>query len=114
MSRQDHDASRRRFLRTGLMAVAAVPVGSLLAGAPRTARAAKDLPKLSMTNPTAKALNYHKDATQVEAGLRQEGAFCHNCQLYTGNRDAEWGTCAVFPGKLVHADGWCSSWAKAS
>lgn len=110
MSRQDHDSGRRRFLGKGLMAIAAVPAGSLLAGAGRSARAAEDMPKLSMDDPAAKALSYHEDATKVEPGLRKDDSFCHNCLLYTGESGSEWGGCNAFPGKLVHADGWCSAW----
>lgn len=113
MPKANHSVDRRHFLRTGLMAAAAVPAGALLMGAPRSARA-QDLPKLSMDAPTAKALNYHHDATKVQGGSRQKGAFCHNCRFYTGDRDAQWGTCTIFPGKLVNSGGWCKSWIKAS
>lgn len=114
MSQQEHDPSRRRFLRTGLVAIAAVPAGSLIAGTPRSARAAADLPKVSMDDPAAKVLNYHKDATKAPAGERKEGAFCHNCQLYAGEPNSQWGGCNAIPGNgLVSANGWCSAWLSA-
>lgn len=114
MSQQGHDTSRRRFLHNGLMAVAVVPVGALVAGVARPARAAEDMPKLSLDDPAAKALNYHHDATKVQPEVREEETFCHNCQLYTGKPNAQWGGCSAFPGKLVNADGWCSAWVAAS
>ncbi len=68
---------------------------------------AAETPQLGLEDPTAKALEYvHEspDAAQL----------CSGCQLYTGSADAEWGPCAIFPGKLVSARGWCKSWiAKA-
>lgn len=114
MSEDNHDADRRRFLRKGLMAAAAVPAGALLFSKPGLAWAAGDLPKLSMDAPVAKALNYHHDASKVDSDARQKGAFCHNCQFYTGDHDAQWGTCTLFPGKLVNTGGWCKSWNKMS
>ena len=64
---------------------------------------AAETPKVELEDPTAKALAYvHEspDATKL----------CVGCQLYTGAADSEWGPCAIFPGKLVNAKGWCKSW----
>ncbi|MCG6888043.1 MAG: high-potential iron-sulfur protein [Gammaproteobacteria bacterium] len=35
---------------------------------------------------------------------------CANCQLYSGT--ADWGPCAIFPGRQVAGAGWCSAWVK--
>lgn len=113
MSEYDHNVSRRRFLRKGLLAATAVPTGYLLAGAWLPAQA-QDKSKVSMDAPQAKALKYHKDASQVTSAARQKDAFCHNCQLYQGGPDSEWGGCTIFGGKLVSANGWCSAWVAAS
>ncbi len=60
MSNEQDIESRRRFLKVAASTtVAAVVVGGL----PRFARAA-DLPPLSETDPTAKALGYVEDAGQ--------------------------------------------------
>lgn len=110
MSRNSNGLSRRRFLRTGTLAVAAVTTGALLTSRPARSQ---DLPKLSEDSPMAQALKYHHDASEVQGG-RQQGALCSNCQLFTAVGDGQWGTCTAFPGKLVNADGWCSAWVKAS
>jgi hypothetical protein len=66
---------------------------------------ATDLPQLDPDDPQAKALDY------VHASENPE-QLCKNCQLYTGKEGAEWGPCAIFPGKGVNANGWCKSWLK--
>lgn len=111
MSNRPVDTSRRRFLRTSLMGVAAVPVAATLFR-PHSA-SAQDMPRLEESDPAAQGLNYRHDASAVTSGARQEGAICANCQLYQGSADAEWGPCAAFPGKLVNANGWCSAWVQA-
>ncbi len=66
---------------------------------------AAEMPKVDLEDPTAKALAYvhnSPDANQL----------CQGCQLYTDAASAEWGPCAIFPGKLVSAKGWCKSWVK--
>lgn len=113
MSEYEHAISRRRFLRNGLLSVTAVPAGALLAGTWHPARA-QDKPKVSVDAAQAQALKYHKDASKVSSSARQDGAFCHNCQLYQGSSDSQWGGCTIFSGKLVSANGWCSAWVPAS
>lgn len=109
------DSGRRRVVKTAVYSVAAIPLATL-AGA-LTARAQESMPKLELDDPAAKALAYTHDASTVdpaEQPAMKEGANCANCQLYTGEPDAEWGPCSIFPGKLVAADGWCKTWiAKA-
>lgn len=93
--------SRRQFLATCAIGIATVPLAGLLrAGAARAA----ELPKLSLEDPTAKALNYVEQSTT-------EGQRCNNCQFWQGG-DADWGPCPLFPGKSVSARGWCTSWTK--
>jgi len=97
-------------------AMPAAPAAAQPAAAP-----AADLIKLTEDDPTAAALGYHEDATQVDAGkyprrAGPEGAtqFCHNCSLYLGQEGQERGGCSLFPGKSVNANGWCNGWvAKA-
>ena len=67
--------------------------------------AAADLPQVDPEDATAKALEYVHASTNPEQN-------CANCQLYTGEAGAEWGPCAIFPGKGVAAKGWCKSWIK--
>ena len=61
--------------------------------------------KLAADDPTAVALKYtHKSEV--------EGAYCENCMYIQGEAGAEWRPCAIFPGKVVAAKGWCSAWMK--
>lgn len=68
---------------------------------------ATDAPKLSPDDPAAKSLGYtHESGDSARA--------CAGCQFYTGAAGDEWGSCVIFPGKLVNARGLCQSWyAKA-
>ena len=93
--------NRRQFLGTATTVVLAP---SLLIGGRANA---SDLPKLDPEDAQAKALSY------THASPKPEN-LCSNCRLYTGAADAEWGGCAIFPGKNVAGAGWCSAWvAKA-
>ena len=95
-----NDISRRKML--GLSAAALI-VGPALALGSRSALAA-DMPHLDPEDAQAKGLSYvHKSAKADN---------CSNCQLYTGDAGADWGPCAIFPGKHVSAAGWCSAWVK--
>lgn len=93
--------SRRQALRLAGGATAIIPL-TMLTG--HQALAA-DLPQVDPENATAKALEYVHASTNTEQN-------CANCQLYTGEAGAEWGPCAIFPGKSVAAKGWCKSWIK--
>ncbi|MDH3761226.1 MAG: high-potential iron-sulfur protein [Gammaproteobacteria bacterium] len=92
--------TRRTFLYALGTGVIAIPLSTLTR---EGIASAADAPKLDLEDPTAKALEYvHEspDATKL----------CVGCQLYTGAAGDEWGPCAIFPGKLVNARGWCKSW----
>lgn len=107
---RDQNFSRRRFLQ-GL--AVAVPAGSALLQS--TARA-EDLPRVEESDPAAKALLYTNDASKVDtsnpaAARYKPGQKCANCALIQGEEGAEWRPCGIFPGKLVHVDGWCSAYA---
>lgn len=73
-----------------------------------------DLEKLSEDNSQAKALNYKHEASEIDKDKNpryEEGQLCSNCQLYSGADGDDWGPCGIFPGKVVKASGWCSSYA---
>lgn len=108
MSRHETDTSRRRFLRHAATGVVAAPIVGLAGtGAAR----AQDQPKLALDDPQAKALDYVHDAAEAtDHSAYQEGSTCANCIQYTGDADAQWGNCRIFPGKLVNRDGWCKVW----
>lgn len=89
------------------MALLPVAGGTLLRAA-----GAADMPHVDTNDPTAKALQYTEDAASVDAAKRG-GAdrHCGNCRFYTGAAGDEYGPCSIFPGKSVHAQGWCTAWA---
>ena len=105
MSRDKDIESRRRFLKVAAgTAAAAVVAGGAL---PRFARAA-DLPHVSETDPTAKALGYVENASKTTDSKHKAGDDCANCQFYSGGATG-YGPCQLFPGKSVNAKGWCVS-----
>lgn len=73
--------------------------------------------------PMAKSVNYVVKKSEVtkadlkveKQGVKFEQQNCAGCMLYTSagkKQGAEAGNCTLFPGKLVHGDAWCTSWAK--
>ncbi len=100
------DNSRRRFIKLTAVGLAAAPFANALLGG--TARAA-DL--ISETDPQAAALGYVADATKSDK-RKDATALCSNCNFYTSKAGETSGPCALFQGKLVAADGWCTAWAK--
>ncbi|MEM1263860.1 MAG: high-potential iron-sulfur protein [Pseudomonadota bacterium] len=67
------------------------------------------LPQLTEDDAQAVALGYQHDASTVSNDRYEAGQQCQNCVLYTGG-DQAWGPCSIFPGKLVNANGWCSTY----
>ena len=98
--------SRRRFLRLASVS-ALTPLLSRIAWASAPEALSED-------DPTAKALGYHADAASVDKATNpsfRPGSTCLNCmQFKSGEQDV--GSCALFPGKSVSADGWCKAWVK--
>ena len=103
------DQGRRRFLKTTSLGAGAALAVSVL---PRLAQA-EDLPHLAVTDPTAQALGYTEDTTTVDAKkfpTHKPTQDCANCKFFTAGT-GEYGPCQLFPGKSVHAKGWCSAHA---
>ena len=111
MTKSDLTArTRRQFLKTTIVATAAVMAGVTI----REAFGAGDMPHLTDADPTAKAMDYVDDATTSKNKLYKPGSVCANCQLYAGGTSG-YGDCQLFPGKQVSAKGWCTSYTlKAS
>ncbi len=106
MAHHAPDNSRRRFIKLTAIGLAAAPfANALLSG---TARAAD---MVSETDPQATALGYKADAAKAEKRT-DATANCANCGLYTGKAGDASGPCAIFQGKLVAANGWCTAWVK--
>jgi len=72
--------------------------------------------KLDPADAQASALGYVHDTTTVDEGkwpTHEASQKCANCQLAQASGDEEWFGCAIFPGKLVNTNGWCSAWVQA-
>ena len=120
------EVSRRRFLAQVALAV---PAGAVLldavvtnqasaqAAAPAAPAKLPKLPKLEESDPSAKALGYVDNISKVDrksplAARFAPGQECDNCSQIQGKKGDAHRPCAIFPGKLVAAKGWCSVWAK--
>lgn len=93
--------SRRKLLGATATAIISTPMLSLLT---RTA-GATEAPLVDPDDAQAKALSYTHSSPKADQN-------CANCQLFSAGADAEWGPCAIFPGKQVANAGWCSAWVK--
>ncbi len=99
--------ARRRFIQL----TAGAAAGCLVH--PESEAQAEDLPQITEDDPIAMALKYTHDASGVDPALRTQAAAdqsCANCAQLQGNEGDEWRPCAIFVGKLVNANGWCSVW----
>ena len=69
-------------------------------------------PRLPWTIQQAVALKYVHDVAEVDPATPRfdPSQNCANCAQIQGDEGAEWRPCAIFPGKLVAAKGWCSVW----
>jgi hypothetical protein len=89
------------------MAVGTAAAFAVVGGLPRIARA-DDLPHVSESDPTAKALGYVEDSNTTKDPKHKAGDMCSNCQFYSGAATG-FGPCQLFPGKAVSSKGWCIS-----
>ncbi|NKF24633.1 high-potential iron-sulfur protein [Solimonas marina] len=104
-----HQSDRRRFIKFAGASAATLALGGLW-----TSRAmAAD--KISVDDPTAKALHYTDDASHVDQAANPNyaaGHHCGNCALYQASAEKDGhAPCAAFGGKLVAKSGWCAAWA---
>jgi hypothetical protein len=102
--------TRRETTKLLLGALASVPVVSLVASA---AAEAQELPHLMESDPSAKALMYHDDATKApradKSGVPADQQFCHSC-MFLQQGTGQWRPCQIFPANTVNIDGWCLTW----
>ncbi|HXD04999.1 MAG TPA: high-potential iron-sulfur protein [Burkholderiaceae bacterium] len=99
--------SRRSFVKV-------LPLAGAALLSARAARAA-DAPMLSESDPQAVSLGYVADASKADKAKFAKyapGQKCSTCQLYQGAATAKTAPCAIFAGKQVVGDGWCSAWVK--
>ncbi|WP_422674252.1 high-potential iron-sulfur protein [Billgrantia sulfidoxydans] len=96
--------SRRTFLRSGLLGVAALPLGI---GVLSRQAYAQDLPRLDPSDEQAQALNYVEAAEQAsDHPAYEEGETCSNCMFFQRRGEG----CQLFPQNSVEPGGWCQSW----
>jgi high potential iron-sulfur protein len=95
------DPSRRQLLRGVAVGLSLAPLAAPVLPA--------EPPLISESDPAAKAVHYVEDARRASGAT--DGALCASCSLYSGAAGADRGSCTLFPGKLVQAAGWCSSWS---
>ena len=96
---------RRKFLKLSAGAAA----GCFAARAAES----QDLVQITEDDPVAAALQYTHDASTVDPAARTQPAevqTCLNCAQLQGEDGDEWRPCAIFIGKLVNVNGWCSVW----
>lgn len=110
MSQSLPDKNRRDVLKLALTTVAAVPLSSLLL---QNRVRAGELTPVSEDDPAAKGLKYVHDAAKVTDPKRKPDQFCKNCNLVRSD-SGEWRQCAIFPGKGVNENGWCTAWVLKS
>ncbi len=99
--------ARRQFMKLSAAAAAGYLVH------PGSEAQAQDLPRITEDDPVGMALKYTHDASTVDPALRTQPAAeqsCANCAQLQGDEGDEWRPCAIFVGKLVNANGWCSVW----
>lgn len=93
--------TRRRFFQLSIGGLVGMTLGGKELIKPALA---EELPKLAEDDPQAAALKYVHQTPD-------EAKHCANCALIQGNDGDEWRPCALFPGKVVNANGWCSAYA---
>jgi hypothetical protein len=110
------DALKSLLTATGALgATAVLPSTATATAAPAKAAAPAALPHVNPQDPTAVALAYFEDAGKVDAKqfpTYKVGQLCSNCLQGTGDANAPWRGCNLFPGKLVSAKGWCKVYIK--
>jgi hypothetical protein len=110
MSHSQPDNGRRQALKLALAGITAVPLANLLL---HSRAHAADLPLLSEDDPAAKGLGYVHDASTSTDPKRKPNQFCKNCNLVRSD-SGELRQCAIFPGKGVNENGWCTAWVLKS
>jgi hypothetical protein len=103
----DFSRSRRGALKKSAFGMAAIAVSAFM---PWARLQAKELPRVSEDDETAKALHYVHDANK-SAKRPSDDQWCRNCRYFKGEKTSDWDRCDLFPGKVVSAQGWCNVWA---
>lgn len=113
--------SRRSFLKNSVIAVGSVSVLSKILD--NHEAYAQSVAPVDESNPTALALGFKHDASQVDeakfpkrATEQGKKSSCNSCMFYSQGgqkvegKDGDYGKCTLFPTGLVNSKGWCNSW----
>jgi len=72
--------------------------------------------RVEETEPKATAIGYKHDSAKVDRARYPKHNVdqrCHNCLAWAPAKPAdEWGECDLMSDRLVHRNGWCSSYKK--
>ena len=101
---------RRQFMQTLGLFAGGIVLSPLLGQ--KKAWADAKTPLVDTKDATAKAVKYVEDFKKAP---QAKGNHCANCSFYKKadtRNGKEVGTCLIFAGKYVYADGYCNSWAK--
>lgn len=103
----DHNPSRRVFLRTAALGLAAVPLARFATHSNKAQ--AQDMSKAE----DGHALDYVNDASDSAHEKYQSGQKCESCVFWAGEEADGWGKCRhpKFSDVLVNAEGWCNTYA---
>jgi hypothetical protein len=79
-----------------------------------TTQGQAQFPKVDENEPKATAIGYRHDTTKVDQARYPKHApsqLCHNCLAFAPEKPSdEWGECDLMSDRLVHRNGWCSSY----
>jgi len=102
----DINKSRRVFLRTAALGVAAVPLARFATHSPQ-ARAEMEKAE------DGHALDYVNDGADSDHDKYEDGQRCDNCAFWAGEESDGWGKCnhPEFSNVLVKDKGWCNQYA---
>jgi len=103
-----NNPERRKLLK----GIAIGAVGALVASRTTELLAADALPRLLPSDPTAAALGYVEDSSQVAAPGHTPAMNCSTCAQYLGKPGEARGGCNIYAGKSVNSKGWCKAYAK--
>ena len=96
--------SRRTFLKTFALAVAAVAAAPVMKIQEAFAAA------VNPADPLVKALGYVPNAKDAK-DRKDKNAHCGNCNFYQGDAKSKEGKCQLIASGDVASAGWCRSWA---
>ena len=96
--------------RRAVIVKALLGAAGLASAGPMLRARAQSGEKVNPSEPLAQAVKYVEDAASAPADLRKPDSFCNNCQFYQGDQASDSAPCTTLMGKLVPAQGWCSTW----